>query len=276
MTVEAELSVPLATVRLVEFDCTDDDFLGGQKSWHRLDLSRTPRPSDARASYPERWSPHRFERLGDVLFVPAGELLHLRGSPARGHSINCLLNDEAIHAFFEQDFRWTSRSLEASLDIKDGSIRSMIMRLGREASHPGFASQMLAELISGQIVIELFRYSARIEAPATGGLTKRHLRIIDERISEQPAVPALAELAELCGLSVRQLTRAFRVSRGCSIGEYVARRQIDQAKRLLVAGTSIKSISYYLGFSSPSKFSTAFRRHTGQTPRDFRRESPSH
>ena len=37
-------------------------------------------------------------------------------------------------------------------------------------------------------------------------------------------LPSLAELAELCALSVRQLTRGFRASRGCSLGEHIAQR----------------------------------------------------
>ena len=165
----------------------------------------------------------------------------------------------------------SDRRLEASLDISSAQIRSLILRLGEEARHPGFASQMLAELIAGQMAIELFRYCAAItDGPATGGLAPWRLRIIDERLAELRAAPTLAELAGLCDLSVRQLTRGFRASRGCSIGEYVAQSQIDHAKRLLATDESIKSIAYSLGFASPSNFSCAFRRATGQTPREFR------
>jgi len=71
-------------------------------------------------------------------------------------------------------------------------------------------------------------------------------------------------------LSVRQLTRGFRTSRGCSIGDYVVHSRIDTAKRLLGTSESVKSIAYSIGFSSTSSFSYAFRRATGTTPRQFR------
>jgi AraC family transcriptional regulator len=71
-------------------------------------------------------------------------------------------------------------------------------------------------------------------------------------------------------LSVRQLTRGFRVSRGCSIGDHVAQSRLTNAKRLLATEQSVKAIAYSLGFSSPSSFSYAFRRSVGETPRDFR------
>lgn len=83
-------------------------------------------------------------------------------------------------------------------------------------------------------------------------------------------VPSLDELATLCNLSVRQLTRGFRVRRGYSIGEYVANSRINGAKRLLASGENIKAVAYLLGFSSPSAFSYAFRRATGMTPGEFR------
>src|SRR5262245_6332613 len=92
-TIEAEIRVPLATTRVVHFESTqpaDDQFL--EQDAHRLDLSLTPRPHNARACYPEHWSAYRFERLGDILFVPAGELMHVRGDPSRRTSINCFLH----------------------------------------------------------------------------------------------------------------------------------------------------------------------------------------
>jgi AraC family transcriptional regulator len=275
MTVEAELRVPLATARVVRFNFiqpSDDIFL--EEDAYCLDLCLTPRPRNSRACYREHWSPHRFEPIGDVLLVPAGEALHARADCGRQASIVCLLHAGPIRAWFEDDLEWTDRRLEASLDIRSENIRSLILRLGEEARHPGFASPMLAELVAEQMAIELFRYRAAItDAPATGGLAPWRLRIIDERLVEQRTAPTLAELAGLCQLSVRQLTRGFRTSRSCSIGEYVARSQIARAKRLLASEESIKSIAFSLGFSSSSGFCNAFRRATGQSPRQFRQSA---
>jgi AraC family transcriptional regulator len=271
MTFEAELHVPLATVALARYDYTEPcDSTIFYEEAHCLDLSLTPRPPNSRACYIEYWGPHRFERLGEVIFLPAGEAFHLRRDRGGNASITCQLHTEAIRALFEDDLAWTDR-LEASLDISSSSIRSLTLRLGEEVRHPGFASQMLAELITAQIAIELFRYRAAIsDGPATGGLAPWRLRIIDERLAEHCAAPTLVELGRLCHLSVRQLTRGFRASRGCSIGDYVTRSQIDHAKRLLSTDESIKSIAYSLGFASPTNFSYAFRRATGLTPREFR------
>ncbi|TMA24965.1 MAG: helix-turn-helix transcriptional regulator, partial [Deltaproteobacteria bacterium] len=247
----------------------DDIFLQQDAYW--LDLCVTPRPRNARACYRERWTPHRFEPIGDLFLVPPGEVLHARSDRGRQTSIVCQLHTEPVRAFLEQDLEWSERRLEASLDIRGANLRSLILRLGEEARRPGFASEMMVELIAGQMVIELFRYAAAVlDDPVRRGLSPSRLRIIDERLAELRAAPTLAELADLCDLSVRQLTRSFRASRGCSIGEYVAKSQAERAKRLLATDESIKSIASSLGFRSPASFSTAFRRATGQAPRQFR------
>ena len=98
------------------------------------------------------------------------------------------------------------------------------------------------------------------------------LRLIEERLSEHDKAPSLSDLAELCGLSVRQLTRGFRVSRGCSIGDYLEQRRIESAKRMLMRGEAVKGVAFALGFASPSSFTFAFRRAVGSSPTRFRQK----
>ncbi len=274
MTVEAELRVPVATLQLVRYlfvDPVAGDMREDQD--YRLDLSLTSRPRNARACYPDRWAPHRFERLGSVWLLPPGENLQAcsDGGGRRQRSLVCRLRPEAMNAWLQRDLEWTDRRLKAILDIPDANIRGLLLRLTEEVRHPGFASEMLVELICAQIAIELGRYCAAVnEGPVTGGLAPWRLRAIDERLREVQAAPTLADLADLCKLSVRQLTRGFRASRGCSIGDHVAHSRLEQAKRQLAGDQSVKAIAYSLGFSSPSSFSYAFRKLLGETPRQFR------
>jgi AraC family transcriptional regulator len=273
MTVEAELRVPAATAQVVHYLFVEP--IAGalrEDEDYRLDLCLTPRPRNARACYSDRWAPHHFERLGAVWFLPPGETLQAcsdGGRPQR--SLVCRVHAEQMRAWLQYDLEWTDRRLAAVLDIPDGNIRGLLLRLAEEVRHPGFASEVLVELICAQIAIELGRYCAAVnEGPATGGLAPWRLRLIDERLREVQSAPTLAELADLCKLSVRQLTRGFRTSRGRSIGDHVAQSRLEHAKRLLSSDQSVKAIAYSLGFSSPSSFSYAFRRLLGETPREFR------
>lgn len=274
MKVDAEIRVPVATAQLVHFHVTgpaDNILRDEQMYW--LDLCLTPRPRNARARYLDHWAPHRFERIGNLFLVPPGERMQAKsdGGPPQT-SILCHLHPQPLRQWLEHDLEWTDRRLSASLDIPDANVRGLLLRLAEELRHPGFASEVLVELIVAQVAIELARYcvTAEAERAASGGLASWRLRRIEERLKEVRESPTLSELASLCNLSVRQLTRAFRASRGRSIGDYVEQCRLDHAKRLLATDASVKSIAYSLGFASPSSFCFAFRRATGETPREFR------
>jgi AraC family transcriptional regulator len=276
MTLEAEIRVPVATAQLVRFHMTEPtDSIMSEVDSYWLDLCLTPRPRNARACYRDHWGPHRFERLGNVFMLPPGETVQHRsdgGSPQT--SILCHLKPNALREWLDDDLQWTDQRLEASLDIPDVNVRTLLLRLAEEMRNPGFASNVMVELVTAQLALELSRYYKSIdEGPTMGGLAPWRLRLIDERLREVREAPTLAELAALCNLSVRQLTRGFRANRGRSIGDHVAQCRLDNAKRLLATNESVKSIAYSLGFASPSSFCFAFRRATSETPRQFRQRT---
>jgi AraC family transcriptional regulator len=268
----AELRSELACAQLVRYELPESiDTIKIVRESFWVDLCLTPRPPNARACYPDEWDPRRFERIGEILFVPPGQALHARCDPGSQTSMVCQIDAHLIEKWFDGELRWTGPRLEAGLDVSDRSIRAVLLRLTREVCHPGFASTTLFDLIVPQLAIEVGRYCASVkESRPQRGLAAWRLRLIDERVRELGKAPSLAELAKLCNLSVRQLSRGFRISRGCSIGEYVEQARVENAKRLLIACESIKSIAYTMGVSSPSSFSFAFRRTTGISPAEYR------
>lgn len=271
--VEAELSVPVGTAQLTRFNMTTPiDATYAAKNTYWLDLCLTPRPQNARACYLDHWSPQRFEKLGKLFLLPAGEALQARSDGCASQtSLVCRLNPEELQQWFDGDLHWTDQRLQASLDIPEPSIHNLLLRLAQELRHPGFASEAMVELMVAQLTIELGRYCVNVtDSPNSGGLASWRIRLIEERLREVREAPSLTELAHLCGLSVRQLTRGFRSSRQCSIGDYIANNRIDQARDMLASGQSVKAIAYTLGFASPSSFCYAFRRATGETPGHFR------
>jgi AraC family transcriptional regulator len=277
MRIEAQVQAPIATAQLVKFDFPEPiDNVMQEQAAFRLDLCLTPRPSNARACYRARWGAHRFEPIGTLFLVPPGEsMLAVSDGRCRQVSVVCQLFPEPMRAWLDDEFRWTDSGLSAGLDIRDRNLRTLLLRLAEEARNPGFASEMLVEMITGQIAVELARYCrANNTQVIAGGLASWRLRLIDERLREEDGQPTLAELAELCGVSVRQLTRGFRASRGYSIGEHCANHRVEQARKRLAAGESVKVIACSLGFSSASAFCHAFRRATGVTPGQYRQFLP--
>lgn len=270
--VDAELTCPAMVAQIVRFDIPAPTAAAlHDPSVYQINMCLTPRPLDARASYRQHWGPHRFERLGDIFLIPPGEELYIKGGRVKQASLLCLLRRDAVSDIIGEELEWTEQKLAPTIDIPSARIRALLFRLTEEVRHPGLASDRMLEFLAGELSIEIGRFCLEVhERPAVGGLAGWRLRLIDERLSDNPAAPTLGELADLCNISVRQLTRGFKVSRGCSIGDYMEQRRMEAAKRMLVGGESVKTIAFNMGFSSPSSFTFAFRRAVGISPSQFR------
>ncbi|QDU76790.1 HTH-type transcriptional activator Btr [Bremerella volcania] len=85
---------------------------------------------------------------------------------------------------------------------------------------------------------------------------------------------SIGELAQLSGLSARQLQRAFRDTMGTGIHEFILKTRIESACHVLqTTETPISEIATQHGFCDQSAFTKTFRRLTGVTPARFRKES---
>lgn len=74
------------------------------------------------------------------------------------------------------------------------------------------------------------------------------------------------------GISERTLRRRFRSATGMSWQEYLHASRLLRAMALLTdAGRSVLEVAMEIGFESPSAFSRAFARFTGETPRMYRK-----
>jgi AraC family transcriptional regulator len=272
ITIEAEARGRVLSAQVVGFHIPhptesvlrDDDA-------YQLNFCLTPRPLYTRASYHRHWGPHRYEPLGEIFLIPPGEELHIKGGAGEQASLTCQLKADALHGIVGEALDWTDRRLADALDITSARIRNLLFRMTEEVRHPGVAGAQMIEFLSGELAVELGRFCLEVvERSITGGLASWRLRLIDERLSEALTAPSLKELADRCSISVRQLTRGFRASRGTSIGDYIEQRRMETAKRLLMAGESVKTIAFAMGFSSPSSFTFAFRRAVGISPSHFR------
>jgi AraC family transcriptional regulator len=236
-----------------------------------LILCVTPRPTDTRACYPDVWGPARLEPLGDLSLMPPEHRLRIHSNRQRQVAITCHLSRKMVEQWLEHEIEWTDPRLQASLHLINPHVRVLMLRMAEEAHRPGIAHDAIIRAIASQLGVEIARFcESFLEVRAVGGLAGWRLRLIDERLRDLTKVPTVEDLAKLCNLSVRQLSRGFRVSRGCSISDYCSTHRIELAKRLLAGDSSIKAVAFSTGFASPSTFAQSFRLATGSTPREFR------
>lgn len=87
---------------------------------------------------------------------------------------------------------------------------------------------------------------------------------------------SLPELAASLGCSVNHLSQAINEGHGVGFFDFVNHYRIRDAIRILSAPTGcpgILDVALDVGFNSTSTFYAAFKRATGKTPAQFRRES---
>ena len=142
------------------------------------------------------------------------------------------------------------------------AARSIVAEL-----HATFLNRdVLAPLISDALACELVAccaLHARNGAVDHDGAIRAR-EIIESQLSRTPSLEALAIEA---GCHPITLARAFRRSYGCSIGEYIRRRRVEEAARMLrQTDIPISAVALRTGFSDQAHLTRSMRRATGRTP----------
>jgi len=104
------------------------------------------------------------------------------------------------------------------------------------------------------------------------GLSDRQLRRAIDFIETQiDGDPSLRELAAVAGLSPVYFARQFKRAMGLPPHQYLLRRRLERAKRLLSRDDQpIAAIALDCGFCHQEHLTRAFRRHCGITPAAYR------
>lgn len=93
--------------------------------------------------------------------------------------------------------------------------------------------------------------------------------IIDQNISNENF--SIQDICDQLSISKIQLYRKLKPVLDVNINEYILNKRIQKAKYLIrYEKLSLSEVAYQCGFSTPSYFSTAFKRVTGETPKIYK------
>jgi len=96
---------------------------------------------------------------------------------------------------------------------------------------------------------------------------KRALALAQAVLSTPHQAKTLAVLCRDAGVSVRTVQRIFRKDIGIDFESWRRQARLTKAVELMVAGRSVKEVSFLVGYRQPSAFVEAFRRSFGVTPK---------
>lgn len=96
------------------------------------------------------------------------------------------------------------------------------------------------------------------------------MRYIEENLSQELSVKQICKHTHL---SKNVLYGLFRSNLGCTLGEYILDKRIRSAKEYLKAKEySVEQIAMLTGFSGGSYFCKQFKKQTGMTPLQYRKQ----
>lgn len=176
--------------------------------------------------------------------------------------------EAAERAAYESDIHGDSRStmrqlrsvvgelltaLKSTLDDEHDSAKESLSR----------ATMMLQTAMQG-------RTPAR---PTRGGLAAWQVRSLTSHVESNLDKPIRsADLATVVRLNPGYFCRVFRESFGEPPLQYISRRRIERAQRLMLStDISLSQIAFDCGFADQAHFSRLFRKVAGDTPRAWRR-----
>lgn len=217
-----------------------------------------------------------FLPLGDIVFQPAETRLHTRGLGGDQTFLRIAFAGTGEGAPDIQVDPRDPQVRRALLDVRQPEVVGSMRRIAAELARPGMASDFLLDGLTTLLAVDLARGIGRFaeeDRIAKGGLAGWQLNRVRERIAEAGMrPPTVSELATMVRLSPRHLSRAWRASTGTTLSDAVEEARQARAEAMIRAGDrQLKEIAFLLGFSSPSSFSTAFRRRAGVSPQEFAR-----
>ncbi|HEX8544044.1 MAG TPA: AraC family transcriptional regulator [Pseudomonas sp.] len=158
---------------------------------------------------------------------------------------------------------------------RDAPVSRLIRVLHQEVTGPGPISSLYLQGVAQALAIHLVRNyrdeHGGLRPPNALPAHKLH-RVIDRMEQGLATEFSLAALAAEAGMSAFYFSRLFRRATGQSPSQYFIQMRMAVARRLLLQSTlSVIEVALEVGYGSPSHFAHVFKRHTGITPREYRR-----
>ncbi|AXC15832.1 Transcriptional regulator, AraC family [Acidisarcina polymorpha] len=162
--------------------------------------------------------------------------------------------------------------------FRDDQVGLLLDAMNREMASGWGTGALYGDLLSMALSVALVRKYGELSKSIPhlrGGLSQRHIKrviaYIEDHLHEDIR---LEELANLNSLSRYHFARAFRESLGETPYQYILKTRVQRAKRLLlVPGSTVSDVAARTGFSDPSQFTRMFRKITGATPLEWRRNA---
>lgn len=146
-------------------------------------------------------------------------------------------------------------------EIKDTALRKLYQKISY------FSEERLNSL---KHLLPLIVFPVDIYATEDDDLAELITNYIKKNIHQELRLSALCETFHI---SKNRLYKIIYESKGMTVNEYILKQRISAAKLLLrESKDDLGTISRKLGFKTSSYFSNFFKKYTGTTPKEYRKQ----
>ena len=215
---------------------------------------------------------HAFEKIPDLIIsdviLPGGSGTELA---------NQLKND-----FRSSHIPLILLTARGSIEQQINGIQSMADLYITKPFHFDYLSASVDNLIRNRGILKEHYTSdisnATIKKTSLSPLDKKFINdfsgIVEHHLSNENF--SVEDLCKMIGISRVQLYRKVKALLNCSISDYILNRRLQKAKYYLSREDhSISEISYLIGISSATYFSTIFKAKYGMSPSEFKKSRKS-
>jgi AraC family transcriptional regulator len=242
---------------------------------------------EVKAQTPEDWSVIAIALRHTNVRVSSSELILHDGAAVPGtllltgpgtavHALYRGAFDE-IHLHFPNDMiaecgRDSDEGLCSGAVVTRDAIVERLARSLIEANNS--FCQIYLDCITTAIAARLLARTLGPCTRRTSGLVPWRLKRATDYIEGRLAEPLrLADIAFAAGLTPMHFAAKFRAATGLRPHEYVLRRRIEHAQRMLASNdVSLTNVALSVGFQTQAHFTSTFKRFVGQPPRAWRQE----
>jgi AraC family transcriptional regulator len=161
-------------------------------------------------------------------------------------------------------------SVDGPLEYSVGTAVRLAVRLYREFQNWDDLSPLAIEGLALELVVEICRHHrGRPHGPTAPPWLRRVEELLQARFTENLT---LNDIAQAVAVHPAHLARVFGKYYGCTVGHYVRGLRMKWACRALSASNlPLSQVALATGYSDQSHFSTAFKRHIGVSPAEYRK-----
>lgn len=216
-----------------------------------------------------------FFKTGEVTCSSGDFLLYAPGEPQH-HIYEANTTGEFYYIHFSTDNKSFLNLLDINSSTPYHSIPSseicdifegIISELQNKKD--GYKTVTVAD--ASKLFVKFNRLINKKEVVVSPGEIESVIQHINKNYSENLT---LDDYAKMCELSKFHFLHTFKAITGVSPLKYRANIRINHAKDLLLfSHLPVNKISDSLGYSTPEYFSQSFKRSTGLSPQDFRKQS---